>query len=301
MYAPIILFVFKRPDHTKKSLEALLKNPEANESILYVFSDGSRNEKDINGVKEVRQVLQDLEGFKEIIIKEEEKNKGLNKSIIEGVSHVLNIHKKAIVLEDDIVTSKYFLKYMNNALNTYEKTPNIWTITGYNHPPKAMKIPENYNSDVYFNIRFQPWGWATWKDRWDQIDWELKDYNELLKNKKKQKAFKQFGDDLIDQLRRQYKGICQYWDITLTYNHFNNNAFCVWPTRSFVNNIGFDGTGMHNPNSTKFENKFLENKEVNFPDIIQLNTEVLQEFRKVFKYDLYTKTALFYHKIIGKL
>ena len=119
MNAPIALFVYNRPDHTQQTIVSLQKNTLAKNSNLYIFSDGPKTEKDIPKVNEVRQFLKNINGFKSVTVIERKSNWGLAKSIIEGVSEIINLYERVIVLEDDIVTSNTFLSFMNGALNFY--------------------------------------------------------------------------------------------------------------------------------------------------------------------------------------
>lgn len=179
--APITLFVYNRPDHTNKTIEALKKNKFAKESELFIFSDGPKKQEDASKVKEVRKYLKTIDGFNDVFIKESEKNKGLANSIISGVTEVINKYRKVIVLEDDLITSPVFLEYMNFLLNRYEAEKKVYSVTGYNHPEKIMKIPKDYKYDIYFNPRASSWSWGTWKDRWDNVDWEVKDFEDSFR------------------------------------------------------------------------------------------------------------------------
>ena len=146
--APIILFVYNRPEHTKKTLESLKINELASDSLLFIFSDGNKNENDRKSVEEVRNYISTISGFKEINIILREKNLGLADSVISGVAEVIEKYGKAIVLEDDIVTSKYFLKFMNEALDFYDADKKIYSISGYNFP---IKIPKSYQHKIYIS------------------------------------------------------------------------------------------------------------------------------------------------------
>ncbi len=282
--APIILFVYNRPEHTKKTVEALQKNKLSKESILFVFSDGPKKQEDVSKVKEVREYIKTIKGFKKVIIKESKKNKGLANSIISGVTEVINKHGKVIVLEDDLITSPAFLEYMNFLLNRYEKEKKVFSVTGYNHPPKLMKIPKNYKYDVYFTPRSSSWSWGTWKDRWENVDWEIKDFEEFSKNKKRKQEFNQGGDDMYNMLKKQMQGELDSWAIRWSYHHFKNKSFGIHPVKSYVNNIGHDGKGMNCGMSKKFENNDLNNKEeVKLPNKIALNKEMMHSFSVIYR------------------
>lgn len=119
--APVLLFTYNRPAHTKQTLDALLKNPLSKESTLFVFSDGYKNEMDRQQVEEVRSIIRSLDGFKDIQIRENAENKGLAANIIEGVTRVVDEYGKVIVVEDDLIASPFFLTFMNDVLNKFEK------------------------------------------------------------------------------------------------------------------------------------------------------------------------------------
>jgi hypothetical protein len=280
--APIVLFVYNRPIHTKKTVQALLKNKLASQSILYIYSDYPKKEEHKEDVKKVREYIHTIKGFKEIHIIERKQNYGLAKSIIEGVIEVINKYGRIIVIEDDLITSHMFLTFMNNMLETYEKEKKIYSITRYNYPPKLMKIPEEYKYDIYFSPRAGSWGWATWKDRWNKADWEVKDYEEFKNNKQLQKEFNKGGDDMTDMLISQMEGKLDSWAIRWCYTLFKNNAYCVYPTKSYIDNIGMDGSGVHCGKSEKYKQKELNIKaQVITPEVIELNQDLVKQVKKI--------------------
>jgi len=282
--APIVLFVYNRPFHTQQTVEALRNNDFAGESNLFVFSDAPKDETAKDKVGNVRDYIKNLDGFKSVTVVERDKNFGLAKSIIAGVTDVVNQYGKIIVLEDDIVTSPFFLRYMNDGLNFYKDNKEIFTISGYNHPPTLMKFPKRYKEDVYFNYRNFSWGWATWADRWEKADWEVKDFNSFLKDKKAQKRFNRGGDDLTPMLIAQMKGEIDSWAIRWSYAHFKNNVLSVCPVYSYVNNIGHDGTGTHCGTSSVYKNDLSKSKrQCSFIKSIKVNKKVMDAFRKVYQ------------------
>ncbi len=159
--SPVVLFVYNRPWHTRKTIEALKENELAKESRLYIYSDAPKTPDEEKNVSEVRGYLRTIEGFRNIEIIEREENQGLARNIITGVSTIINEHKKVIVLEDDIVTSPEFLTFMNRALDYYENNEKVWHISGWNYP-----ITPDGIGDVFFWRVMNCWGWATWEDRW---------------------------------------------------------------------------------------------------------------------------------------
>lgn len=259
--APIIIFAYKRVGHLQKVLDALEKNQEAQESELFIFVDGWKNEEEKRAVEEVRNFLDQYvleKKFKNIFMHKEERNKGLANSVISGVTEVLKIYDKVIVIEDDICVSPGFLSYMNEALNYYENESEIWSVTGYTPPLKYLK---KYKKDVYATGRFYSWSWGIWKDRWEKIDWTVVDYEDFIKSEKKQKLFAQAGVDLPDMLKSQMKGKIDSWAIRCSYGQFCNQAYTIAPRVSLIRNIGHDGTGTHCGANTKYESKVEGNKK----------------------------------------
>src|ERR1700681_1678952 len=116
MLAPVALFTYKRPEHTKATLDALVRNTLAAQTQLFVFSDGPKNESDSAAVESVRKLVRKTSGFASVTLIERRENMGLARSIIVGATELLDRHESIIVLEDDLVTSRNFLSYMNNAL-----------------------------------------------------------------------------------------------------------------------------------------------------------------------------------------
>ena len=167
MYAPVCLFTYNRLEETRKTLEALSANYLAKESDLIVFSDGAKSDDDVEKVEAVRAYLKTLSGFKSINISEAGSNNGLASSIISGVTEVLKDRKKVIVLEDDLISAPNFLDFMNQALDFYKDEQEIFSISGYTMDLDSLS---KHNKDYYLNYRASSWGWATWDDRWKEID-----------------------------------------------------------------------------------------------------------------------------------
>ncbi len=172
--APIALFTFKRPEHTRKSLESLALNPEFTGSPLFIYCDGARNETEAAQVDETRKLVRSWPHPLKTII-ERDRNWGLANSIIDGVTQQCDEHGKVIVLEDDMVVTAYFLNYMNTALTKYQDDDRVISIHGYSFPIDGL--PE-----AFFIKGASCWGWATWKRGWDLFENDGKKlYYELLK------------------------------------------------------------------------------------------------------------------------
>ncbi|MES2372502.1 MAG: sugar transferase [Bacteroidota bacterium] len=250
--APIILFVYNRLSHTNQTIEFLKKNHLAEESNLIIFSDGEKNIQSKEAVLNVRKLINNIVGFKTIKIIEREKNLGLACSIIDGVSSVINDYGKAIIMEDDLITSPYFLTFMNNTLNEYEGDTKVGSVSGYSFLNKS-EIPADFNGDTYLSFRHSSWGWGTWKRVWNEIDWNVNDFVDFKKSRKAQQLFNLGGNDLTEMLKMQMKGELDSWSIRFDYNCYKKNLLSVLPKYSLVRNIGFDGTGVHSEVTSKYD------------------------------------------------
>jgi hypothetical protein len=290
--APVLLFTFKRLSVLKQTVEALKNNLLANESELYIFSDAAKYQKDQPSVSEVRSYLRTIGGFKEVHIYEAENNKGLAKSIIDGVSLIINKCNKVIVLEDDLITSNNFLSYMNQCLNHYKKNKNVFSISGY-----SFSIV-NQNNDVYFTKRGSSWGWATWKDRWQKIDWEVKDYPEFKRDVKLQRSFNKMGSDLSSMLKKQMRGQIDSWAIRWCYHQFKVDLFTVYPGVSKVKNIGFTPDATHTFDFfNRYNTKLDESNKHDFNFVPpNVNNQVIKKFTSY--YSLSTRIK---YKILNSL
>jgi hypothetical protein len=282
--APIVLFVYNRPWHTQQTVEALQKNELADRSDLFIYSDGPKDEQSEEAVQKVRKYIHTIDGFKTVTIRKREKNLGLADSIIDGVSKVVNKYGRVIVLEDDLVTSPYFLKFINEGLEFYKEKKEVMSISGYNHPKSIMPVPDTYREDIYFNYRNSSWGWATWNDRWEKVDWDVKDFEDFINNRRLKKRFNRGGNDMAEMLQSQMEGEIDSWAIRFSYAHFKNNCLSVCPINSHIENIGHDGTGEHCGVSMKYCNDLIKAKEnVDFLDNSVVDKELLDNFRKIYK------------------
>jgi len=218
----------------------LQKNEFARESELFIFSDGPRNEKEVENVKRVRQFVKTIKDFKKITIIERDGNYGLANNIINGITRIVNQYGKIIVLEDDMITSPYFLKFMNEALEMYENEERVASIHGYAYPVKE-KLPP-----TYFIRGADCWGWATWKRAWDLFEPDGKKLLEGIKKHKLQKLF-DFNNSYpyTSMLEGQVRGRNNSWAIRWYASIFLKNMLTLYPFPSVVKNIGLDASGIH--------------------------------------------------------
>ena len=278
--APICLFTYNRLDETIETVKALQKNYLASDSEFYVFSDGPKNESVKDKVNAVREFLKTVNGFKSITVFESKFNKGLANSIIDGVTKIINEFGKVIILEDDLVTTPNFLNFMNQALEFYEFDKKIKSVNGF-----SLDIKSKIDS-VYFQTRPFPWGWATWKDRWNQQIFDKKRISDELETDKLilKKFNKKCGDDMSKMLLDSLNEINDSWYVRWTYSHFINNKISVYPSRSFIENIGFSADSTHcGPiDSYKYKLEVRQNINLSLSDFDSINLKQEKNFLKYF-------------------
>lgn len=245
-FAPIAIFVYKRPEHTKRLLESLLRCPEIGSTEVQIFQDGPRGAADIEAVAATRQVVNSIFG-RSVKIQHADKNFGLAASIISGVSQILSRNDRIIVLEDDLVVSSHFLEYMNEALAFYAKEPKVMQISGYMYP-----IELKTTRPVFLPI-VSSWGWGTWTRAWKCFDPKSSGWESLLNDRALGERFNLGGaTDYVSRLRLQSEGLIDSWAIRWYWSVFKANGIVAYPPQSLVANRGMDGTGTHSALISRF-------------------------------------------------
>lgn len=289
--SPICLFVYKRYDTTKLMLESLLACPECADSELYVFMDEARNDSEADDVEKVRALFDNLQGFKVIHPYPARMNKGMARSVIDGVTTVLEKHESIIVLEDDLVVAPDFLTFMNAALEAYRDRNDIWSISGYT---PTLKEIEQYDKDGVFLVpRAQCWGWATWSDRWETVDWEVSDFNYLARNKKRRKAFDMGGNDLFRTLEMEHRERIESWAVRWAYAASKQKMWTVNPMLSKVQNIGLKSSTSHvGWHDERHNVELLGDKTIINPNV-QPDEKLVQAFKKHHDLGIISKIGYF--------
>ena len=278
MLAPIVLFVYNRLHHTQRTVNSLANNLLAIQSELFIYSDAPANEKEKENVTEVREYLKKIEGFKNIHIIEQDTNIGLPNSISFAVTHIVNKFGKVIVVEDDIVTSPYFLTFMNDSLEYYKNNKKVWHISGWNFP-----IDTNGLEDTFFWRAAQVWGWATWSDRWMHYK---KDPDYLIDTFSDYDIYKYNLDDVMlrweNEIIRNQEGTLNTWAAFWYATIYKNNGLCLQASQTFVENIGRDGTGTTNGKDIEnlFSSDILCNKKIKFTDNVKENDIAVYKIKK---------------------
>lgn len=239
--APIALFVYNRPEHTRRTVEALLKNEEAAESDLFIFSDAPKKLEAAESVREVREYIQTITGFKSITIVERDRNWGLANSIIDGVTTVVNRYGRIIVLEDDLVVSSKFLGFMNNALDRYRSYGQVMQVSGYMFP-----VSEPILEDAVFLPLTTSWGWATWDRAWRYFDPSITTWSHVRNDARSLKAFDLDGAcPYSGMMEAQLRGEIDSWAIRWYASVFVQKGLVLFPRETLVHNAGFEGSGTH--------------------------------------------------------
>ena len=288
-YAPIIVFNYNRPTHSQRTWEALAQNVLASESELYLYCDGPRKSKadDTSNVREVQQLAKQFAEnaiekglFRNVHVVCSSRNKGLANSIIGGVTDVLEKNDKVIVVEDDLLTSPYFLTYMNNTLDFYEHQPAVFCISANRPPVNKMKIPHDYEYDVFVSLMAFSTGWGTWKNRWESVNWTMDYLNEFISHPYQIKAFNRGGEVMSRFLLEQYQGKIDSWAIRFNFAMFSQHSVAILPCIPYVDNIGFDGSGVHSgSNTSDFRNNLsLSKMNPRLLDVIYEDDRIINAF-----------------------
>lgn len=236
--APILLFVYNRPEHVKRCVASLLTNELASQSDLYVFSDAPRDDSCVVQVAEVRSYIHAVAGFKTVNIVERDDNWGLARNIIDGVTAIVNQYGRVIVVEDDLVLAPYFLQFMNDALDVYEDEPQVGHI-------QACDFTQDPSLPDTFLVKFTgSWGWATWKPSWALFNPDGQSLLQQLEQRNLTRRFDFNGKyGFTRMLRRQIQGKNNSWAIRWNASLFLADVLSLNVGRSLVSNKGFDGTG----------------------------------------------------------
>ncbi|KEO71829.1 glycosyltransferase [Anditalea andensis] len=285
-FAPVVIFSYNRLDSLNRTIESLNKCYGSNNLNVYVFSDAGKNFNDSVLVSEVREYLKSIKYFKSIKIFEASVNMGLARSIISGISKVLEYNDRVIVLEDDLILSLNFLYYMNESLDYYSNNSNVLSISGYS--PK-IAVPVLYSYDSFSALRSTSWGWATWKDRWQRVDWELINKNPLFNSPFEVYKFYTLGFNLLPMLLKQKNGKINSWAIRFLLHQFKNKLYSIYPVKSKVLNIGFGIDATHTKSNFYYNDELdqSENTTFKFNSVIEEDKAISTLFYKNYSFKQY--------------
>lgn len=290
--APILLFVYNRPLHVKRSIESLLANELAKDSELYIFSDAAKDELAQPNVNEVRQFIHSIKGFKEIHYVERTENWGLARNIIDGVTTLVNQYGRVIVLEDDLIVAPYFLQFMNDALETYKDEENVCHIQACDFTKDPI-LPDT------FLIKWTgSWGWATWKRAWKLFNPNGQELLDELIRRKLTYRFDFNGKyGYTRMLRNQIKGKNNSWAIRWNASLFLADKLSLNVGKSLIQNEGFDGSGT-NCGSGNLYDSDLWTKPL---PVVKIQPIVENEAARQAFSNYYARTNSFFAKAIRRI
>jgi len=262
--APILVLGYRRPSHLKKALKSLALNPEAEHSILFVAIDGPKTDAEIAMVQECREIAASVSGFKEVITSFQDTNIGLANSVILNVSRVFSEYGTIIVVEDDLVVSDQFLAFMNLGLESYAENLKVASIHGYQYP---LKLSSN---ESVFLRGADCWGWATWKDRWNTVNFSADSLMEEILKSGLKRDFDLYGAvPNFRMLQDQSLSKIDSWAIRWHASMYLQGRLTLFPPTSLVLNCGLDGSGTHEGNSQQFQNNLIPEIKWGYPTEIK--------------------------------
>jgi GR25 family glycosyltransferase involved in LPS biosynthesis len=281
-FAPIIVFAYNRPHYLEETLMALKNNNEAKDSDLHIYCDGPKinaDEKTLALIDKVRQLARTINWAKNVYVVEAEVNKGLSRSVIAGVTEVINKYGKVIILEDDLVVAPHFLKYMNDALEIYGQETTVASISGHNFPINTIN-----GSETLLLKSATTWGWATWKRGWDLFNPDAEKLINLLRQKKSIYEF-DFNSSypFYSLLKKVRDGKISSWGVCWYASIFLNEKLTLFPAVSMVKNIGMVGTNINSDSTNFLGDSYSVNPVLKFENVIEENPDFRQELIRHFK------------------
>ncbi|MCM1103019.1 MAG: glycosyltransferase [Clostridium sp.] len=248
MLSPVVVFAYNRSHHLRNTLDALNRNELAEDTELFVFVDGAKNEQEREKVNDVQNILDEFgrkSRFRRIEVTTSDINKGLANSVISGVTRILENYESVIVVEDDIVTAPDFLRYMNDCLTFYRTDTRVGAISAYT---PDFKMPSAYRHDLFLSKRGNSWGWATWREIWQNTDWDVSDFTAFCNDRRRKRKFARTQFRAVEMLYEQMQGKIDSWAIRWDYSFFVRGLYTVYPVKTKIINIGCDGSGTHGVN-----------------------------------------------------
>jgi hypothetical protein len=272
--APIGVSSYTRIDHLRRTIEALKANHLSEKSELYIFSDAPQ-QGDEQAVVNVRAYADTISGFKRVHVVKREHNSRVQNNR-GGMKSLLDNYGKMIWLEEDIVSSNYFLTFMNEALNEYEHNKKIISISGYCPP---ISIPDSYNKDVFLLKRFNAWGFGTWSHKFNPFSFSIDEKEYTLNIKVLTSVLERYGNDVPRMIKKEVNDELDALDVKVMYYQALHNLYTVYPAKSMTRNIGHDGTGLHCGNTKRFEIE-LAQKKIKMDTLTEEDESIVKENRK---------------------
>lgn len=273
--APIILFVYNRPDHTLQTLQALEKNALAASSELFIYSDAPKNQQSKVAVEQVREVIKSDWKFKKVHLILRDTNCGLAANVIDGVSTIVKKYGRIIVLEDDLTTSPFALTYFNDALERYQHEDRVMQISGYGYPLKDLALlPETF----FFRVA-NSWGWATWDRAWNHFNADINSLTDDFTTEQIHQFSIEGKENFWKQVQEFKSGKINSWAIRWYASVFKNNGLVLYPRNSLTQNIGNDGSGTHTAAESTYQVVLATEKITQFPEDIREHAQAYEAIK----------------------
>ncbi|MHC1753257.1 sugar transferase [Humidesulfovibrio sp.] len=276
-HAPIALFCFNRPEHLAKTLDSLSQAHGLRQSVIHAFCDGPRNDADQDGVAAVRALLRQRSATLPIVLHEKQANLGLQQSIVQGVTELVETQGRAIVLEDDILVSPHFLSFMNDALDRYADEPKVMHIAAYFPPTPVEGLPQ-----CFFYRPASCWGWATWAESWRHLQLDAASLLSRLEGEAGHAFNLEGAYGFLNHLKLNLQGRINTWAIFWYASVYLRGGLCLHPARSLAWNIGHDGSGANCKGTSVFDVELAQEPVTRFPEELRECPEALARARAFF-------------------
>lgn len=263
-FSPVFIFTLCRYVHFKRCIESLSFCANADKTDLYIAFDYPLLEEHWDGYKKIEQYINEIKGFRSINIIKRTINYGVSKNFTDGLAEVFEKYDRVIISEDDNYFAPNFLSFVNKGLNLYENRDDIFSINGYNSPPK---MPLWYQQDVFMIRAWTTWGVGVWKKKWKKVDWSIDVYNSMLNKKDNWKELKKNYASGLHQLKKISETGYITGDAYIVLYLIDNSMYSVYPVKSRVRNTGNDGSGVNCGIREVYSNQeiFMGHEEATFP------------------------------------
>lgn len=295
--APVAIFTYNRLEHLKRVIAALQDNTLASETDVFLISDGASKQEDEKIIEELRSFCRTISGFKSVNFVFRNANLGAFKSITLAEQEILRMHGKIICLEDDIVTAKNFLEFMNQALDFYKANEKVISISGYAHP-----LNHDHNNDYWVSPHHCPWGYATWSEKWKKLDYDRNIYPLIKRDKALRRKIVFNGDFFIPTLRADFKKKIIAADARICAQMVAMGVYSIMPTKSKVLNIGNDGSGMNSLDTDQFFSEMDTGDKLKFEfgNEVEIDRELLEKYKKFMMEPVISRLKRYFLRLFKK-
>jgi hypothetical protein len=236
---PVVIFAFNRPDALKQLITSLSRVNNLDRFHYFLFLDGPRNTTDVPWILASKQAFDDFKALNKTVI-ESKRNLGLHQSIKTGLNRIFEIYRFAIVLEDDLECDRTLLDWFVQQDQIRADSGDIGALCGY--LPIVLK---SENNPILKIKRFHSWGWATWSDVWNNVNFTQENLARLAMDDKFRKRLFEISPDLLPMMVAQLSGTISSWAIKFIASGVVSDHSYVFPGKSLVTNNGVNEMATH--------------------------------------------------------